>query len=292
MRALRVLVAAALLVAAGVAGAGTLIGAPALRSLQGTLAPEFAASAFGEPLILRSSEVSRRIEGHAYALLDMPFATVATLADASEWCDLLMLHLNNKYCRLTHDDGTPRVDLHVGKKVEQSVRSATRLRFAWLPAAARPDYVAVRMSAPDGPYDTRDYSLVFEAVPAEANRTFIHLGYAFSYGGASHFAMHLYLATIGRDKVGFSPQEPAEPGAAPFVGGMRGVVERNVMRYLIALRTHLAIQHAPASQRLDARLQAWFAATEKYPRQLHEVERDDYLRMKRNEFRRLAEAAQ
>ena len=63
------------------------------------------------------------------------------------------------------------------------------------------------------------------------------------------------------------------------------------MRYVLALRSHLATLQLPAGQRLDARLQMWFSATEKYPRQLHEVERDDYLRMKRNEFRRLAEAA-
>jgi hypothetical protein len=274
---------------AGAASPGTLVGAPGLRAARSALAAELASNPFGEPLVIRSQEVSRRIEGHAYAMLDVPFTQVGVLADPAQWCDLLMLHLNNKYCRRTDEGGVARIELHVGKKVEQSVRSATRLRFEWLPSPARADYLAVQMAAPDGPYDTRDYSLALEAVPVEGGRTFIHLGYAFSYGGASHFAMHLYLATVGRDKVGFSPREPADAGDPPFVGGMRGVVERNVMRYLLALRSHVTTLNLPAPQRLDARLQSWFAATERYPRQLHEVELDAYLKMKRNEYRRLVE---
>ena len=31
----------------------------------------------------------------------------------------------------------------------------------------------------------------------------------------------------------------------------------------------------------------WFDSTERYARQLHEVDRDDYLAMKRNEYKRM-----
>jgi hypothetical protein len=42
---------------------------------------------------------------------------------------------------------------------------------------------------------------------------------------------------------------------------------------------------APAVQ-LERRLQSWFTATERYPRQLHEINRDEYLVMKRAEHSR------
>jgi hypothetical protein len=71
-----------------------------------------------------------------------------------------------------------------------------------------------------------------------------------------------------------------------YVGGMRGVVERNTMRYYLAIDTYLDSLSAPPPQRRDQRLQAWFEATERYPRQLHEVTREAYLRMKRDEVRR------
>jgi hypothetical protein len=140
------------------------------------------------------------------------------------------------------------------------------------------------MNAADGPYDTRDYSLVVEAVPLDARRSFVHMGYGFSYGTTGQLGMHLYLGTAGRDKVGFS----REPGAADaLVGGVRGVTERNTMRYYLAIQAYLA---APGAGQLEQRLAGWFDATERYPRQLHEVDRDAYLRMKREEVRRQSAA--
>lgn len=269
------------------AAAVTLAGSAALKKLHNGMQEELTRNAFGEPLVIRSQEGARSIDGHAYAVLDIPFAQVGPmLVDRTQWCDLMMLHLNNKYCRLTDDDGTQRVDVYVGRKGEQAVKSATRMRFAWLAPISRPDYAAAQMGAADGPYDTRDYTLVAEAIPLEGGKTFLHLGYGFTYGGASQFAMRLYLSTVGRDKVGFS-RKPAEGDGGEYVDGMRGVVERNVVRYLLAIRSHLAAAHLPPAQRTEARIRSWFDATEKHPKQLHELERDDYIRMKLGEFRRL-----
>ena len=114
---------------------------------------------------------------------------------------------------------------------------------------------------------------------------FLHMGYAFSYGGASNLAMRVYLNTVARDKVGFTRLPPADRP----VGGMRGVFERNTMRYYLAIESYLASLQLPPQQQLEHRLGAWFDATEKFSRQLHELERDEYLRMKRNEVRRQSE---
>jgi hypothetical protein len=60
------------------------------------------------------------------------------------------------------------------------------------------------------------------------------------------------------------------------------------MRYYLAIDAYLDSLKAPPAQQLENRLQAWFDATERYPRQLHEVERDAYLSMKRDEVQRQA----
>jgi hypothetical protein len=147
------------------------------------------------------------------------------------------------------------------------------------------------MDAGEGPYDTRDYRLTAEAIPLDAGRTFLHMGYGFSYGGASDLAMSLYLGTVGRDKVGFTRVAAKRGQEEGFVGGMRGVAERNTMRYYLAIDAYLDSIAAPAPQQLEKRLQAWFDATEKYPRQLREVDREAYLRMKRDEVRRQTAAS-
>lgn len=275
------------------AQASGAIGPAALRARHASLAPQLASNAFGGPLVLQSEEAARRIDGDVYAVVDHPFATVsAALADPGQWCEILILHLNTKYCGKNEAQGTTRVDVRVGKKHPQSIQAATLLSFAWRPPQVRPDYLSVQMEAADGPYDTRDYRLMAEAVPLENGKTFLHMGYAFSYGGASDLAMTMYLSTVGRDKVGFTRVKAGRGGGEEFVGGMRGVAERNTMRYYLAIDAYLDSLATPAPQQLDRRLQAWFDATEKYPRQLHEVDREAYLRMKRDEVRRQQVATQ
>jgi hypothetical protein len=92
--------------------------------------------------------------------------------------------------------------------------------------------------------------------------------------------MQAYLATAGAGKVGFSSSGNA------LIGGMRGVVERNTMRYYLAVDAYLDSAADPSTERVERRLAAWFDATEQYKRQLHEIERDAYLIMKRKEVQR------
>lgn len=285
MRAAALELAAVLGLAAVGAEAASAMGPAALRERHATLAPQLAENPFGGPIHLESQEASRRLDGDVYAVLDHPFARVrAALEDAGQWCDMMILHLNTKHCRRADEGGGALLEVRVGRKREQAVHAASLLRFGWQPATSRPDYLRVEMQAPEGPYHTNNYVLLVEAVPLDAARTFVHLGYSFGYGAASRLAMQLYLATVGRDKVGFTVV-----AGEGHIGGMRGAVERNAMRYYLAIDAYLDSLQMPPAQQIEGRLAAWFDATEKYPRQLHELERDEYLRMKRNEVRRQAQ---
>lgn len=269
------------------AHAAGVLGPTALHARHAALGPQLASNPFGGPLVLQSEEVARRIDGDVYAVVDHPFEKVSrALSDPAQWCSILILHLNTKYCGTKEGQPATRVDLRVGKKGPQSIEAATLLSFAWRPPQVRPEYLSVQMEAASGPYDTGDYRLLAEAVPLENGKTFLHMGYAFSYGGASDLAMSLYLKTIGRDKVGFTRAKTGRGGEEDFVGGMRGVAERNTMRYYLAIDAYLDSLAVPREQQLEKRLQAWFDATERYPRQLREVDREAYLRMKRDEVRR------
>jgi hypothetical protein len=42
----------------------------------------------------------------------------------------------------------------------------------------------------------------------------------------------------------------------------------------------------PAEERLEKRLSSWFSATEQYKLQLHEVEQQEYMRMKLDAYQR------
>jgi len=99
--------------------------------------------------------------------------------------------------------------------------------------------------------------------------------------------MQTYLATTGADKVGFTQVDSSSAGTPPaLIGGVRGLVERNTMRYYLAIDSYFqAAPGIPVAQ-LAQRLQSWFGATETYPRQLHETDRAAYLEMKHAEYER------
>ena len=261
--------------------------AASLQAASARLRPALAASPFGRPLVLESAQDSADLRGDVYAIVERPFATVSgALQGVDQWCALLMLHLNVKNCRT--DGGAPNQELHlsVGRKVEQTVGDAYPIAFTYRVPAARADYLRVQMAAASGPLGTRDYRLAFEAAPLDATRSFVHLSYAYSYGATARLAMLAYLATTGRAKVGFSVAGQDARGKPVLVDGLRGVIERNTMRYYLAIETHVNAMALPPAQRAEQSLVAWFDATERYPTQLHDLERGDYLAMKRHELQR------
>ena len=264
----------AALMAGGAVHAQTSAGsAEALKQRYDSLGSTLQNNAFGRPLVLESSENKDQLAGNIYAVVDRPFATVSTaLQNPGNWCEVLMLHLNTKYCAPQQVAGGTTLAVSAGRKFDQPLEQAQKLAFDYTIVAASERWLDVRLSAKEGPLSTRDYRIALEATPLPGNKTFIHLGYSYAYGTAARLATQAYLATLGRDKTGFTS------------GGIRGVVERNTMRYYLAIDSFLA---APAITQRETRAAAWFDATEQYATQLHEVDRNDYLAMKRNEFKRL-----
>ena len=75
-------------------------------------------------------------------------------------------------------------------------------------------------------------------------------------------------------------------GQIKYIAGLRGLVERNTMRYYLAIEAYLGALSAVPAARLEKRLTDWYAAVERFPRQLHEIGLQDYLEMKRREYQR------
>ena len=236
---------------------------------------------FGRPMVLASAETPREVRGEIYAVFDHPFESVkAALDQPAEWCDVLLLPINSKFCRASGDGAGATVSLGIGKGNDRQADNAQVIALVFQPQAAGADHFAVRLVADAGPVGTSDYRILIEAIPIDSKRTFLHFNYAYSYGFAAKVAMQAYLGTAGRNKIGFSVAGQGADGAPQHVSGMRGVVERNVMRYYLAIEAALHAMRFPAEQRLQQRLDHWFTATEAYPRQLREMSRTEYLALK------------
>ena len=261
--------------------------ADALRAKHATLVDKLADNPFHRPLFLESTQSSGDLRGDVYAVVTQPFGVVEpALQTMSHWCDLLILHLNVKNCSSAGKPPAEVLSLVVGRKFDQPLDDGYKIEFRYGVPAATDDYLRVQMAADAGPIGTSNYRLMLEAVPLDATSSFVHMSYAYSYGVAARLATQTYLSTVGRDKVGFSITGTGDGGKPIFINGVRGVLERNTMRYYLAIEAYLDALAAPPAERLDKRLHDWFAATERYATQLHEMSSDEYLAMKHNEVKR------
>jgi hypothetical protein len=258
-----------------------------LRAKYTELGSQLLDNQFQRPLYLSSAESSRDLKGDIYAVVDYPFATVnAALNNPAHWCDVLILHINVKYCHASSSKTGTTLTINLGRNFDQPLADSYRNEFGYSAVITSPDYFAVELSAETGPLGTHDYHIGLEAVSLKNGRTFLHFTYAYAFGVTGNLAMQGYLATLGRDKVGFTVMGRLPNGQPDYIHGVRGVVERNTMRYFLAIDAYLATVSVAPEDQLELRLQKWYDSTELFARQLHEVERVDYLEMKHREYLR------
>lgn len=272
-------------------GAGAVESDPgsegALRDKQASLSRQLADNPFHRPLVIESAESPDRVQADIYAEIDSPFSEVShTLANPKHWCDVLILHLSVKLCHVADNGNGSTLAVAIGKTYDQPLENAYRVEFSLQVAAANSAYFDVRLDAKSGPMGTTDDDIRLEAVPLPDSRTFVHL--ANSYGGNffAWAALKGYILTFGRGKVGFTQTAGSSASQPQFIGGVRAMVERNAMRYFLAVDAYQGALTAPGKEQLEKRLRDWFTATERYPRQLHEIDLDTYLDMKRRETQR------
>jgi len=266
-------------------------GAAQLQAQYTQLRPSLERNAFGRAIHLQSREEGRNQAGEVYAVVDHPFEIVERgLREPQSWCDVLILPYNTKHCHASGSGAATRLAVRVGRKAEQAPEDAQLITFRYALQAESADYFRVTLEAPEGPLSTRDYRILLEATPLDAQRTIIHLGYSYGFGAMARLAMQAYLATAGAHKVGFTVVGRESDGKPRYVGGMLGATERNTMRYFLAIDAYLGSLAVPEGQRLDKRINDWYAASLKYPRQLSELERGEYVAMKRRESARMKEA--
>lgn len=255
-----------------------------LRAKHDALSAQLRHNQFKRPLVLDSVEQATGLKGDIYGVIDYPFDEVSTaLNNPAHWCDVMILHINTKYCYAKENSVATTLKVNIGKKTPEALADTPRVEFNYGVSDSRADYLEIMLSALDGPIGSSNYRIHLKAVALPAGRTFLHLTYSYAVNFAGRIAMQTYLATIARGKVGFTVTGYLPNGEPAYIGGVRGMVERNTMRYFLAIDAFLQASRAAPALQLEQRLQDWFNAVERYPRQLHEVDRPAYLEMKRAE---------
>ena len=257
-----------------------------------TLVKQLQQSVFGEPMILTSETGDHYAQGEVYVVLKTPFYKLdRMLSQPEKWCELAILHQNIKTCLYSKNEaGKDQLQLYVGRKYYQEPSSAFPARYLFSVNETDPHTLNVNLSAPTGPLGTHDYQINLEAIAIDDHLSFVHFQYRYSYGFWADVAMKTYLATLGRKKVGFTVTGSDDNGEPIYIKGLKGVVERNVMRYIFAIQSVLEAGESPDESRQLEQLNRWYGHISKYPKQLVGLTREEYLDNKKREIKNQQDA--
>lgn len=236
------------------------------------------------PIYMESNNDENLIRGKVYGIIHQPFNTVSkALSSVSSLCEIAPLHLNIKACTYEYINNQCRVTFYSGRKFYQKADDVRDIKYTFKVKAINNDYFSVILT--EEQHDSKDFNVQVAAIPLTDNSTFFYISYQYQYGFFMHAAMSTYLATFGYNKVGFSIIGKDKNSKPIYVDGIRGVIERNIVRYYFAVKSYLETQKVAKNEQFESRISYWFDLTEKYHKQLYEMDKPDYLKYKKLEYK-------
>ncbi|MEA5113642.1 MAG: hypothetical protein VB050_06380 [Geobacteraceae bacterium] len=242
-------------------------------------------NSFGLPLFVESFERDDRAQVDVYGVFEYPFNSVVNVLKVpANWCDIVSLSPNVKACtyRKLRDDWL--LTFYIGRKVYQPPEDTRQIMCHYRNVEQRQGYLEINLGADAGPFGTKNHRMRFEALPLAGGKTFVHVSYACSESVALRLAEKAYFATFGRHKVGFTVTGKDRNGKPVYIGGRRGAIERNTVRYYFAIKTFMNTLSYPAESRFSMRISEWYDLTSRYGKLHFDLSKQEYLANKRRDF--------
>jgi len=241
-------------------------------------------NSFGFPLYLESFERDDRVHVDVYGIFAQTFSNVVNvLKDPANWCDIVSLHPNVKACTYRELPGTWRLTFYIGRKIYQPPENTRQVIYRYRNVVQQQGYLDIILNADEGPFGTKDHRMRFEALPLDEGRTFVHVSYEYSDSVALHLVEKVYFATLGLGKVGFTVTGTDKRGNPAYISGPRGAIERNAVRYYFAIQSFINTLRYTEKSRFSMRISEWYDLTDRYRKQLFEMDKKDYLAFKTKE---------
>lgn len=239
---------------------------------------------FALPVYIESKSEKKSQQGDIYGIIYHPYSTVkSALTSPKNWCDIVPQHLNIKACTYQYKNNHCQLTLYSGRKYYKEPNKTYKLEYTYSATLHQNNYFRTLLDAKDGPLGTHNYIIFVEAIPINDRSTFIHFRYSYNQGFWARVVMKSYLSTLARNKVGFTIIKTNKKNEPVYIGGIRGVIERNVIRYYFAIQSYLDTLNIEPGKQFRARINNWFDLTKKHHKQLYEMNKQDYLKYKQAE---------
>ena len=243
-------------------------------------------NSFGLPLFLESSERDKRVNVDVYGIFDYSFSSVVDVLKVPQnWCDIVSLHQNVKACTYNKQPEAKPLTFYIGRKEYQLPEDTRPVIYNYRIVEQQPRYLDIILTADAGPFGTKNHKMRFEALRLKGGRTFVHVSYAYSDSAALRLVSKAYFATVARDKVGFTVTGTDKKGNPIYIGGPRGSIERNAVRYYYAIEAFMNSMSYPENDRFNRRINEWYDLTNRHRKQLFELSKEDYVTFKTKEHK-------
>jgi hypothetical protein len=237
----------------------------------------------GMPLHVRANEQEDVISSEVHAEFARGFDDVSSLLrHGGEWCEVVTLHPNVKACTHEPSGARERIVFYTGLKSYQPAHLSRKHQYHLQVDRHEAGYLLARLWPEADELMAGAEPAVIEVVALGDNRTGLRVYYHQRLSTWARLAANTYFATLGRDKVGFTVLGNDQDNKPVHVRGLVGAIERSIVRYFLAFQTQLDVNYTLADAD-ERRYAHWFELTERYPRQLHEMEKESYLETKRRE---------
>lgn len=233
------------------------------------------------PFHVESSANKKATRVDIYGVIKYPFDIVQNeLLVPTNWCEIVFPHPGVRACTYKKANDTWLLNIYHVNEFSEPLKDAYQMKFVYRVSELQPVYFDIALTAHEGPFHTKDHRMGLEAIPLEHNKTFIHLRYSFGYSALGYFLMKIF----GGGKIGFSVIGADSAGNPVYAGGLRGLVERDVACYYLAILANLETLTAPSDQRFEKRISLWYDLAALYKKQLLEMEEGKYLANKRRDL--------
>lgn len=234
------------------------------------------------PFYLESYESKNACHGDIYSTINYPFSTIKkVLMVPTNWCEIVLPHPYIRACTYKKMHDACLLDIYNVNKFSKPLEDSYQMKFLCLPSELQPFYFDIAFTGDEGPFYTRDHQFRLEAIPLTEGTTFIHFRYSYSYSSLGYYVMKIF----SRGEVGFSITGTGSDGNPVYVGGVRGSVERNVVRFYLAVQSYLDTLKSSPEQRFEKQINQWYDLAAPYKKQLLEMKKDEYLSYKRQDRR-------
>jgi len=234
------------------------------------------------PIYLKTIQKDKVLNVSLLGLIPFKFQDVSgVLARPASYCDFLPLMFNVKSCVITEFNPVARIKFYVAGKHYTSPLASYRIHAVFRLVDRTSEKIRIRLESEEDSAGKTGYDVDLVAIPLEG-QTLLSLKSRYAPGRVTRMATNTYVNVFAHDKPGFT-EILAPDGKKKLITGFPAVIERSSVRAYLALKAYMLNYHLPPAKRFEACLSTWYDLNRPYKKQLYELDREDYLQIKRRE---------